>query len=288
VTQFPQDRTVLVTGSGGRLGRLLRRAARRDGTGAFALAFQSRHPPADESDGDAVTWAPGDALSALPRCGTVVALWGRTAGTSAELAENVDLVAIGYAVARACGARRLLHLSSAGVYGPGRAMTEDAPLAPTSDYARAKCAMERAVSRLPSGDGIAHCCLRLANVVGADSLAPGLRRDAPVGLDRFADGGGPVRSYIAASDLMRVFCGLAALPPETLPTVLNVAAPAPLGMAALARAAGRDIDWRPAPEEAVQQVTLDTGRLCRLLPDIALLSSAPQLAADWLDLEAMT
>ena len=63
--------------------------------------------------------------------------------------------------------------------------------------------------------------------VGADSLAPGLTGDAPVRLDRFADGGGPVRSYIAAGDLLRVFIKAGRPAPRKLPPVLNVAAPCP-------------------------------------------------------------
>ena len=96
---MPQAADILVTGAGGRLGRLLRRAAVRDGTGGQRLAFQSRRP------GTGLTWAPGEALSALPRCDTVVALWGRTSGDAAALAENAALVAFGHTVALATGAR---------------------------------------------------------------------------------------------------------------------------------------------------------------------------------------
>lgn len=271
---------MLVTGAGGRLGRLLRRACARDGSGGMAVTFQSRRP------GTGLAWAPGDPLSHLPRAGTVLALWGRTEGTQDELAENAALVGTSQAVARACGARRLFHVSSAAVYGRGAGLREETPLAPLSDYGRAKRAMEQAVFRLPAEDGIAHCCLRLSNVVGADSLAPGLTAEAPVPVDRFDDGTGPMRSYIAASDLLRVVLALAARPPEELPRLLNVAAPRPLRMEDLLREAGRDIAWRPAPDSAVQAVTLDTGRLSRQLPDLAMLSTAKGQIADWKELEA--
>jgi UDP-glucose 4-epimerase len=281
VAQLPQDNAVLVTGAGGRLGRLLRRAAARDGTGSVPFTFQSRRPGCD------LTWAPGDPEQRLPRCGMVVALWGRTAGSADALAENAALVATSQSVAAACGARKLVHLSSAAVYGPGRAMTEQTTPHPTSDYAQAKRAMELAAARTPPGGGVAQCCLRLANVMGADSLAPSLRGTGPVALDRFADGRGPLRSYIAASDLLQVLCRLAALPHDALPPLLNVAAPAPIGMDALARAAGRPIAWRPAPETAVPVVTLDTGRLTGLLPGMDFRRSAEHLVADWRSLEAM-
>ena len=280
MTQFPQAADILVTGAGGRLGRLLRAAARRAGSDGTRLAFQSRQPGAD------IAWAPGDPLSALPRCETLVALWGATGGDPAALAANSALVATSRQVALACGARRLIHLSSAAVYGPGRGMTEDAPLLPTADYGRSKRAMEQAVAALPADDGMAHCCLRLANVVGADSLAPGLRGTAPVGMDQFADGRGPLRSYIAPGDLLRVLRALSALPPDALPPVLNVAAPAPVRMDDLVRARGRDLAWRPAPDTAVPEVSLDVTRLETLLPGTTACHTADAMIADWAALEA--
>lgn len=272
---------MLVTGAGGRLGRLLRRARARDGSGGVEMIFQSRRR------GTGLTWAPGDPLSRLPQAGTVLALWGRTEGTPDDLAENAALVATSHAVARACGARRLFHLSTAAVYGRGGDLCEDSPLAPLSDYGRSKRAMEQAVFRLPPDDGIVHCCLRLSNVVGADSLTAGLTGQGPVPMDRFEDGTGPLRSYIAASDLLRVVLALAARPAEDLPALLNVAAPRPLRMEDLLREAGREIAWRPAPDSAVQVITLDTGRLSRHLPDLAMLSTAKGQIADWKELEAM-
>jgi len=283
VTQFPHDPTVLITGAGGRLGRLLRRAARRSadtGDGRARLVFQSRQPGAD------LLWAPGDPLSALPSAGTVVALWGCTAGIDSELAENERLVSISQTVAHACGARRLLHLSSAAVYGPGTEMDETRPPQPVGGYGRAKLAMERAVARQAAGDA-GQCCLRLANVVGADSLAAGLAGDGPVGLDRFAEGSGPVRSYIGASDVLSVLRGLAALSPGALPGLLNVAAPAPVRMEELVRAAGLAPAWRPAPATAVREVTLDATRLARLLPGRLRDVTAASMIADWTALESL-
>lgn len=279
MTQIPQAAEILVTGAGGRLGRLLRRAALRAGLGEDRIAFQSRRP------GTGVTWAPGAPLSALPRCETLVALWGGTAGDADALAVNAALVPTSLAVAQACHARRLLHLSSAAVYGPGRAMTEETPPEPTADYGRSKYEMERAVAALPPDDGIAQCCLRLANVVGADSLAPGLNGDTPVGMDQFADGGGPIRSYISPGDLLQVLLGLSALPPAALPPVLNVAAPAPVRMEALVRARGLGPAWRPAPATAVHEVSLDVTRLETLLPGVTSRETAADMVADWAELE---
>ncbi|MEQ8897751.1 MAG: NAD-dependent epimerase/dehydratase family protein [Roseovarius sp.] len=280
MTQFPQAADILLTGAGGRLGRLLRHAAARDGTGPRRLAFQSRRP------GTGLTWAPGDALSALPRCDTVVALWGRTGGDAAALAENGALVAFSHAVAMACGARRLFHLSSAAVYGPGRHMNEATPPRPAAEYGRAKLAMEGEVAGLPRNDRIAHGILRLANVVGADSLAPGLRGAGPVGMDRFEDGGGPIRSYIAPGDLLRVLTGLADLQPDDLPDTLNIAAPAPVRMEDLVGARRLDVDWRPAPPSATHEVSLDAARISALLPGAIRHQTAAAMVDDWAALEA--
>lgn len=283
MAEIHHEAFVLVTGAGGRLGRLLRAAEARRGAAAEAprFLFQSRRPGAD------LHWAPGDALSALPRCGTVVALWGVTSGDAAALAANTALVGRSVEVARACGASRLLHLSSAAIYGPGEAMNETRAPAPMGAYGHAKLAMEQAVGRLPRSDGLVHCCLRLANVVGADSLAPALRGDTALTLDRFSSGKGPLRSYISAGHLADVLRGLAALAPDALPEVLNISATDPVEMEALARAAGLTPAWREAPASAIERVTLDAGRLCTLLPEIPLACSAQAMIDNWRELESL-
>ncbi len=279
MTENPHDNEVLITGGSGKLGRLLRAASRRDGVGNIRVVFQSR------STGTDLTWTPGDPLSALPRCGTVVALWGVTSGSKKDLAANQSLVGTSVDVARACKAQRLIHVSTAAIYGPGQALAENTPPHPAGAYGEAKLKMERAVARLPKSDALRHCCLRVANIVGAESLGRALRGGGTIRLDRFPNGAGPLRSYLAASDLLKVLCGLSSLPPEELPPVLNVAPPHPVTMEALARAAGREIEWVSAPETAVQEVTLDASLLQGLLPAIPFLSAPEDLIADWLELE---
>ncbi len=216
---------------------------------------------------------------------TVIALWGRTTGEAADLADNVNLVPHAIALAEACGARTILHFSSAAVYGPGADLDETAPPAPANAYGASKLAMEEAIRALPR-NGIRHCALRLANVVGADSLAPALaRQDAPVTLDRFADGHGPLRSYIAPGDLARVLAALAALPADALPDCLNVTAPAPVRMEDLARAADRPVVWRDAPDSASQTVTMDATKLAHLFPKMKFHKTAQLLVANWRNLE---
>ncbi|WP_232796406.1 NAD-dependent epimerase/dehydratase family protein [Roseovarius salinarum] len=214
----------------------------------------------------------------LPRCDTVIALWGRTAGTPEHLADNTVLAHVARDIARARGARRVLHFSSMAVYGPGTDWKEtDAP-APAADYARAKRAMEQAVAEF-ADDGIAHCCLRMGNLAGADSLAAAMSGRARVTLDRFAEGTGPERSYLCPADLARALAALAALPHEALPGLLNLAAPTPVAMENILEAADQSFAWRPAPDGAVQRLTMDTTRLRGLLPGLELSSEPADIAA---------
>ncbi len=220
-------------------------------------------------------------MDALPRCDTIIALWGITSGSPAALNTNITLAETAHDMATRLGARRVFHMSSAGVYGPGRNMTEDGTRPrPITPYGRAKLRMEHRVAQLAASSRVAHCCLRLANVVGADSLAPALDGTRPAMLDRFADGSGPVRSYIAPGMLARVLAGLAIVPPDQLPNVLNVAARDPVEMADLLHAAGRQITWRDAPRDAVHRVTLDVRRLSRVLPLVDLTTNAAAMIAD--------
>lgn len=280
MTELLPANRILVTGASGKVGRLLRLAWQRQSQGD--VVWLSRKAPAD------IVWAPDTPLPQLPNCGTVIALWGRTTGTPVELSVNETLVAQAQRVALACGAERVLHFSSAAVYGPGTNLGEASPPQPTNAYGIAKCMMEAAVRALPASSP-RHCCLRLANIVGADSLAPALRpSDVPATLDRFADGGGPVRSYVSPSDLARVLAGLARVSPDTLPVCLNVTAPKPVAMADLLHAAGRSIRWREAGPDATQTVTLDGGRLVQLLRFRYLNTDAERMLDDFQGLETTT
>lgn len=233
------------------------------------------------------TWSPGDDPASLPRCETVVALWGQTAGDAEALSANASLAVESRRVAKACDAGRLLHLSSAAVYGPARNAPETTPPNPINAYGQSKLAMEKQVAGFADAD-LRHCCLRLANVVGADSLAAALRATAPVTLDRFDDGRGPLRSYIGAGDLANLLTALARLPADALPRVLNVAAHRAIAMQGLIVACGNPIHWREAPATAVQEVTLDTGALKRLLPALDIENDAVALVNALRQQEAAT
>lgn len=241
------------------------------------LHFQSRRPLPDPSSHQ---WSPGHPPDRLPNCDAVVALWGQTTGDIEALALNAALAGHSRAVALACGASRLVHLSSAAVYGPAESATEATPPAPVNPYGRSKLALETRVAGFDDAR-LQHICLRLANVVGADSLAPALLGTGPVTLDRFADGKGPLRSYIGARDLADTLTALAQLPPPDLPAILNIAAHDPLAMQDLAQAAGKDILWRDAPSTATQQVTMDTACLADLLPNLQPVTDPQELIRHW-------
>ncbi|MEZ5713856.1 MAG: NAD-dependent epimerase/dehydratase family protein [Paracoccaceae bacterium] len=277
---------ILVLGSSGKLGRMLR-ALWRDGAGpGGSIHWQYRDNPGPGG----VVWRPGEAPPAgLPPIRTVLALWGVTPGPGRDLAENRRLALAAMELATALGATRVLHCSSAAVYPPGPApLSEDAAGGGINPYGAAKLDMEAALGAWAAEHpgGARACALRIANVAGADSLFGAIAGGAgEVTLDRFADGEGPWRSYIPMPALARVLAALLTCPDAALPDAVNVALPRPLAMEALARAAGCRVAWRPAPEGAARMVALDTARLARL---VALRDeSAEQIVAGWRALEAV-
>jgi nucleoside-diphosphate-sugar epimerase len=268
------DRTLLILGASGRLGRLLRRVWTAAPPPGLRCVWQVRGTAGPGEIG----WDPLGAAavtSALDRADAVLCLLGVTAGPPRDLARNTPLALAALAAATALGARRCLIASTAAVYGPAEGAAEDAPLAPASAYGRAKAAMESAVmAQAAPGTAV----LRIGNVAGADALlgAVGLGR---MTLDRFADGGGPVRSYIGPQSLAATLAALAVA--ADLPTVLNVAAPRPVTMAALLEAAALSWGWRPAPPGAVQRATLDTARLQALVPLPVASATPTEMVRQW-------
>ncbi len=272
---------LVVLGAGGKVGRLLHRFWSITPSENVRITYQHHQPNGPQG---AVIWQYGDDPGVLDSSENLLVLWGVTPGSHRPLGQNRTLALQALELARKMGARRVFIASSAAVYagaGPGP-LAEDRPLAPVAPYGRAKLEMEQAVLRQAArADDIAVSCLRLANVVGADSLFAAMARGGEVTLDRFASGLGPRRSYLTAGDLARVVLALSALPGEQLPPVLNVAGSRALAMADLARAAGRKVSWRPAPPEALEQVELDTTRLARLVGPLAESSDPQQAIRAW-------
>ena len=279
---------VLVLGAGGRLGRLLA-AAWGDGRAAgLAPVWQSRRALAGAARLDPL--ADPDGLTRLAAgAEALLVLAGTLPGRGGALSLNSELALA--ALAAAPPGAQVFLASSAAVYGPGgaRDFHEDDPPAPAAPYGAAKAAMEAAAAawcREAGARAPRLTVLRIGNVAGADALlgqgGPG-KEAGPVTLDRFADGTGPVRSYIGPATLAAVLAGLArrAAAGRALPALLNIAAPGAVAMADLARAAGRDLLWRAAPEGAIARVVLDTTRLAGLVAPGPGSGDPARMVAEW-------
>jgi UDP-glucose 4-epimerase len=281
---------LIVTGASGRVGRLLAAQWAAQGAALGARVCLQVRGAAVRDDLPSLRWSPledGPAalarqLRALGGARTMLVLAGVTPTTTGgDMDLNAPLSEACLAAAAEAGIGRVLLASSSAVYGGGRAVPwreDEAPATPPSAYGAAKRAMEAA------GDGwrargLSVCSLRIGNVAGADALLINAAKTEPHFIDRFASGGGPVRSYIGPASLARVIEALAAAP--ELPPVLNVAAPAPVAMVDLARAAGGDWRWRPAPEGAVERLTLDCSALGRYVHFAPAESTATELVAQW-------
>lgn len=264
---------LLVLGAGGKLGRMLRHIwESMPPTGCEITAVSGQTLPG------VIRWQPGMEVTGLPACDVVLALWGVTRGDAEALAQNSRLAREAVHLAQALGARRVLHCSSAAVYRPGPdPLRETAPTLPVTPYGRAKLEMEQEVFEASQGAGIDSCCLRIGNVAGAESLFGNMRPDGVVKLDRFEDGSGPLRSYVAPQDLARGMIALAQA--AQCPAVVNVAAPVPTAMVDLARLAGCRIDWQPAPPSAVPRLILDTTLFQEVIPLGAQSAEAGHLVA---------
>ena len=275
---------LLVTGASGRVGRLLAAAWVKE---ASPVVLQYRGPGAPGGELDSLRWelAGGDAplrdwvaTHGVPRAMLVLA--GATPGSGRDLSLNRALAVACLRAARAGGIGRVLVASSSAVYGGGRARgwAESDRVRPTSDYGRAKLDMEAACAEWRAR-GLDVCCLRIGNVAGADALLLNAATP-PLRIDRFADGAGPLRSYIGPQSMARVLLALARAP-GALPPVLNLAAPQPVAMTDLVGAAG--LEWRgaAAPATAVQRFTLDCRALAERVAFSATESTAAEIVAQW-------
>lgn len=224
-----------------------------------------------------------DHVSRTGAIDTMIMLAGVTPASGFDLGLNTILALAAIAAAKAAGIGRILVASSSAVYGAGTGLPlhETAPLTPVNPYGKAKCAMEAALDR--HRDGLEICALRIGNVAGADAALLNVAQYAaeqPLILDRFADGQGPLRSYIGARTLARVLNSLACQV-APLPAVLNTAAPNPVSMESLVTATGHPLQFRAAPPAAHQHITLDCARLAALYPFEAGDSDPATMVADW-------
>ena len=263
----------LVVGASGRVGRLIARAWALAGQAA-TLQHRGVGLPSDLPQ---VVWHP---LSAAPleraRFDAMIVLAGAVRG---DLVLNAYLAEACCAAAVQAGISQVLLASSSAVYGVngGLACREDTATLPVNDYGRAKLAAE-AVAAQWRARGLAITALRIGNVAGADALLGGIRPGEPTKIDCFADGTGPVRSYIGPRTLADV---LARLLGQGLPPVLNIGAPHPVAMADLAQAAGADWHYARAPMTAFQRITMDCSALAKLYSFEPSDSDAAAMVAEW-------
>lgn len=274
---------VLITGSTGRLGRLLRAAWAQNKVSGFEPLWSCRQAvhPAD------VVW---DILSgpapALAKGCVVLHLAGVLHGNQAALSANAAMALTVCAAANAAGARHVFLASSAAVYGMGQADHDetDAP-APQSDYGRAKLAMERKArhwAHLSGPDSPGITCLRIGNVLGCDALFGEGAAGRAIVLDPVVGQAcGPVRSYIGPAALAQVVSGLIGQLAQgiTLPEILNIAAAGPLGMADLLCAAQTPYQFGKPNPQTIPRVGLSTRQLDRLVP--LQRADAAAMVAEW-------
>ncbi|MGB5862906.1 MAG: NAD-dependent epimerase/dehydratase family protein [Sulfitobacter sp.] len=280
---------VLVIGSSGRVGRMVRRSW-DDGRGkcdSFDFTFQTRRSASAQAGDlfwDIMKPLP-DVLRAAKPFDCMIVLVGVVPEEGADVSRNTDLGLACINAAGILGIGHVLLASSSAVYGAH----QDAPFRETDDtkpvnaYGRTKLEMEGACHAAARALGIGLCCLRIGNVAGADALlrsGADLVGDARLALDRFLDGSTPVRSYIGPRTLGDVLLNLVAKRAD-LPEILNVAAPAPVEMHALAQVAGFPVDLRTAPPTASASITLDCNRLCALHDFVDGASDPRDLIRQW-------
>lgn len=209
--------TVALTGATGFIGSGVLAALAARGVRVRALA---RKPPQDAAPGTA--WVPGDladpaALEALcTGAGTLVHLASRVAGGAEECeAVNDRGTAALMAAATRAGVRRIVHLSTAAVYGEGPhagIAVDEVPPAPLSEASRTRLLGER--HALAAGGYV----LRPGLVTGTGDrwVVPALAelvRRVPVRWE-----GGEARlSVVERTDLARLITALA-LDDHTVPT----------------------------------------------------------------------
>ncbi|MFN7224185.1 MAG: NAD-dependent epimerase/dehydratase family protein [Paracoccaceae bacterium] len=231
---------IIVTGAGGRIGRLLRNLWPAPVYWLTRQEWDILHDP------------PPD----LPHGATWLDLSGVIRG---EVSHNPALAQ------RVCAAAserdgRVIYVSSAAVYsGGGVDMDEADTPRPSNDYGRSKLAAETIV-RQCAGSTV----LRLGNLVGADALL-GVARDVTM-LDPVpGELRGPVRSYIGPHVLAEVLLKLCQMPKRVLPDILNIAQPGEIRMADLLTAAG--INWRfgPSRTDVLGRVVMSVQRLTGII-----------------------
>jgi nucleoside-diphosphate-sugar epimerase len=129
------------------------------------------------------------------------------------------------ALSRVDGAR-FVHTSSAWVLAPGEQLAEDAPVAPSLDYAKAKAKLDEALEPLHRHYGVPFVNLRLFNVFGRYE---GIHRLLPHLVDQWRRGrparlthGEQVRDFNAVDDIAEAYRLALLCPPSACGAVYHI------------------------------------------------------------------
>lgn len=271
---------VLVLGSNGKLGRMLRRVWEDRPDPNVNFIWQARK----QNQKDCFVWSLGDPIESLPPITAIIALWGVTPKDGANLADNSMLAKAAHEIGVALGVERILHCSSAAVYPPSaNPLKEEVIGSAPNPYGQSKRDMEQAIEYMQKQrpNGPLQCAMRIGNVAGADSLFATIKHSTTVNLPKFSDGQGPRRSYIAPSDLGKSVLALLKCPLKKLPRIVNVAAQTATPMSDLAHASNCKVVWNNPRPNDIPIVELDTARLNTLLPLGKENSFAQFIIDDW-------
>ncbi len=276
---------ILMVGASGRVGRMVLYHWQRD-PGPTRIIPQFRSALEGGLTWDPMTGAQLllDAVRQGEIFHAMVMLAGVTPGLGRDLDLNTRLAQACLDAASRARVRRVLLASSSAVYGAGdgAAFDERAACHPINAYGASKLTMERDCARFRH-DGMDLCYLRIGNVAGADALLQNIARADPkeaVEIDIFENGHGPIRSYIGVETMTKVLQTLC-LHPHALPPVLNLAAPSPVSMDALADAARHPWTPRAPSENACQHITLNCSALASIHAFTPLDSDTEDMVRQW-------
>lgn len=268
--------SVLLVGATGRVGRMLmsywQSEKARPSPSALCVVPQRRKAPNAPYQG--LVWDPEQGEAALKAYisehGSFDALLMLGGVTPSPGQATVGNATLADAVLKACSATkipRVLIASSSAVYGSklDRPYVESDPLCPVNDYGQDKIRMEQVCAEYRD-QTMEVCCLRIGNVAGADALLQNALDSAKsqnLTLDRFANGRGPLRSYIGPVTLAHVLETLVTYP-QALPEVLNIGLPNALYMDDLLQALGASFKYIEAQSQAHQNISMDCTALTRI------------------------
>ena len=262
----------LLLGASGKVGSLVRSAWQINPPDETEIVSQFRKSDKSRPFSDNfLIWDPAKGIKALHQdihqngpYQAMIVLAGTTPASSADLTENSKIAENVLNAALETKIPKVLIASSSAVYGIWKEQpyNEQDELKPVNEYGQEKIHMEEVCS-LHRQKGLEVCCMRLGNIIGADSLSMNMKvqkHDNPIILDKFSDGCGPRRSYIGPGTLSNILADLLKTD-RALPEILNVASPYPVQMEELLTAAKAEWTFRSASSDASQDVILD----CNLL-----------------------